>query len=85
MPSMRTEQGRKNIAGIRIRELRNKIGLSQEELATQLQLLGLEGERGVIKRIENGSRYINDLELRTLVTFFSAHFDYVTYEYLIDG
>ena len=85
MPSLRTEGGRKNIAGVRIRELRGKLGLTQEELAAQLQLLGMDGERGVVKRMENGTRYINDLELKVLIAFFGAHFEYVTYEYLMEG
>lgn len=46
----------------------------------QLQLLGMDAERGVIKRIENGDRAVSDLELQILAQFFN-----VSYQYLIDG
>lgn len=46
----------------------------------QLQLLGMNAERGVIKRMENGDRVVSDLEVRLLAQFFK-----VSYEYLIDG
>lgn len=46
----------------------------------QLQLRGFDGERGIIKRIENGSRYVSELELRILVQYFG-----VSYDYLLDG
>lgn len=46
----------------------------------QLQLLGMDEERGVIKRIENGDRAVSDLEIQLFSQFF-----HVTYEYLIDG
>ena len=80
MARILTQDGRKNVCGPRIRALRRQRKLSQEELAAQLQLLGLDSERGVIKRIENGERYVNDLELQIIARFFQ-----VSYQYLIDG
>lgn len=80
MGHLRAEDGKKNLVGVRIRTLREEAGLSQEGLMAQLQLLGMDAERGVIKRIENGDRAVNDLELRLLARYFK-----VTYEYLIDG
>ena len=46
----------------------------------QLQLLGMDSERGVIKRIENGDRAVSDLEIQLLAQYFK-----VSYKYLIDG
>ena len=46
----------------------------------QLQLLGMDAERGVIKRIENGDRAVSDLELQLFAKLF-----HVSYQYLIDG
>lgn len=46
----------------------------------RLQLMGMDAERGVIKRIENGDRAVSDLELRLLARYFK-----VSYQYLIDG
>ncbi len=76
----RTPDGKKNIVGPRVRALREKAGLSQERLMAQLQLLGLDAERGVIKRIEGGQRTVSDLELRLLAKYFQ-----VSYEFLLDG
>lgn len=80
MGHLRAADGKKNLVGARIRALRKGAGLSQEELMAQLQLLGMDAERGVIKRIENGDRVVGDLELKLLAEFF-----HVTYDYLIDG
>ncbi len=77
---MRKLDGAKNACGARLRALRLSLGLSQEQLTAQLQLLGMDAERGVIKRIENGDRAVSDLELQVLARFFN-----VTYQYLIDG
>ena len=62
--------GKKNLIGPRVRELRRAKGLSQEQMAAQLQLLGMDSERGVVKRIENGSRFVTDLELCLLAEYF---------------
>lgn len=80
MSHLRTKDGKKNVSGPRIRMLREKAHLSQEQLMSQLQLLGMDAERGVIKRIENGDRAVSDLELQILAQFFQ-----VSYQYLIDG
>lgn len=80
MNHLRAEDGTKNLVGPRIRALRRERNLSQEKLTAQLQLLGMDSERGVIKRIENGTRAVSDLELRLFARYFE-----VSYEYLIDG
>lgn len=80
MGHLKAEDGSKNLVGPRVRALRQKAGLSQEELMTQLQLLGMTSERGVVKRMENGDRAVSDLEVRLLARYFK-----VSYEYLIDG
>lgn len=80
MAHLRTKDGKRNLSGPRVRALREDLQLSQEELIAQLQLLGMDAERGVIKRIENGDRAVSDLELQILARFFN-----VSYQYLIDG
>lgn len=80
MGHLRAKDGTKNLSGPRVRALREKEGLSQEELMARLQLMGMDAERGVIKRIENGDRAVSDLELRLLARYFK-----VSYQYLIDG
>lgn len=55
--------GKKNIAGDRIREARLKRRLSQSDLAARMQLEGIIIERDSISRIEIGTRFIPDYEL----------------------
>jgi len=42
--------------------------------------LGFDSERGVIKRMESGARFVRDIEVQALSRIFG-----VSYEYLIDG
>lgn len=56
-------QGRKNVSGERIRELRIKRRMSQIELAARLQVEGVILERDSISRIESGARFVADYEL----------------------
>ncbi|MBR5253381.1 MAG: helix-turn-helix transcriptional regulator [Clostridia bacterium] len=58
--------GRKNICGKRIKEARNKLKLSQQELAAKLQVEGVNIERDSISRIEKGTRFVADYELLIL-------------------
>lgn len=46
MGHLRAEDGKKNLCGSRVRALREKEGLSQEELMARLQLMGMDSERG---------------------------------------
>ena len=55
--------GRKNISGDRIREARQKLKMSQADLAAQMQVQGIIIERDSISRIEIGTRFIPDYEL----------------------
>ena len=55
--------GRNNLAGERIRELRRKAGWTQAQLAAKLQTEGYPIEQKAISRIEAGYRVIPDYEL----------------------
>ena len=55
--------GKKNIAGSRIRDARMRLRLSQSELAAKMQLEGIVIERDSISRIEIGTRFIPDYEI----------------------
>ena len=55
-----------NLSGRRIREARLRLGLSQEELAVKLQLLGLQVGQMAVSRMETGKRIIPDFELPVL-------------------
>lgn len=58
--------GKKNICGDRIHEARCRLRLTQSDLAAQLQLRGIIIERDSISRIEIGTRFVADYELREL-------------------
>lgn len=58
--------GKKNVCGERIHEARCKLRLTQSDLAAQLQIRGIIIERDSISRIEIGTRFIADYELREL-------------------
>jgi DNA-binding XRE family transcriptional regulator len=58
--------GKKNISGERIREARTRLHLTQTNLAVQLKLVGVDVERDSISRIEIGTRFVTDYEIREL-------------------
>lgn len=58
--------GRKNVCGDRIHEARCRLRLTQSDLAAQLQVSGIVIERDSISRIEIGTRFVADYELREL-------------------
>lgn len=60
----------KNLVGPKVKELRIQKKLTQKNLAIQLQLLGYEFNELTILRIEQQTRFVNDMELLALATFF---------------
>jgi len=66
----KTKDGKNNICGRMIANLRKEHGLSQRMLADQMQLLGLDIDKNAIQRIESGQRFVTDIEL----SFFSIWF-----------
>ncbi len=80
MPKPRSNTGDKNLIAERLIELRRKHHLSQRDLASKLQLLGLDMDKNVITRIETKKRYVTDIELQALAKIFK-----VSYDYLFDG
>ncbi|MBQ7953137.1 MAG: helix-turn-helix transcriptional regulator [Clostridia bacterium] len=58
--------GKKNICGERIHEARCKLRMIQSDLAAKLQLAGITIERNSLSRIEIGTRFVADYELREL-------------------
>ena len=56
----------KNIIGKRVRTLRTERGLTQKALAQKLQLSGFDFTDLTILRIENGTRFVPDYEVKAL-------------------
>lgn len=55
-----------NISGLRVREARKRLKLSQGMLAARLQVRGLQLEQMAISRMETGLRVVADFELPVL-------------------
>ena len=77
----RAEDGRNNICGARIRALRQTLPgkVSQRQLADMLQIEGLDVDKNAVQRIENGQRFVTDIELKAI-----ARVLHVRYEELLD-
>ncbi|MBR2861550.1 MAG: helix-turn-helix transcriptional regulator [Clostridia bacterium] len=69
--------GKKNICGDKIHEARCKLRLTQSELAAKMQLAGIILERDSISRIEIGSRFVADYELRELAKILKVSTDWL--------
>ncbi len=68
----RTQDGRNNIAGIKVAALRKGLKISQREVADRLQLIGLDIDKNAVQRIESGQRFVTDIELVSLAKVFSV-------------
>lgn len=55
-----------NVCGSRVREAREKLKLSQDQLAARLQTEGLGVNQNSVSRIETGKRIVADFELAAL-------------------
>lgn len=77
----KTENGRNNICGTRIAELRKSAvpKMSQRILADKMQLLGVDVDKNAVQRIESGQRFVTDIELIALKKVFN-----VSYEFLLE-
>lgn len=69
--------GKKNICGDRVHEARCKLRLTQSDLAAQLQVNGITIERDSISRIEIGTRFVADYELRELSKILKVTVDWL--------
>ena len=73
----RAAGGALNLCGSKIAQLRraHTPALSQRALADQLQLCGLDVDKNAIQRMEQGKRFITDIELRALAKIFQVSAD----------
>lgn len=62
-----------NLVGPKVKELKIEKKLTQRNLAIQLQLLGYEFNELTILRIEQQTRFVSDMELLALATFFDIN------------
>lgn len=76
----KSKNGENNICGRNIAALRKAAKLSQNKLASLLQLHGLDVDKNAIQRIEAGKRFVTDIELVYLSEALG-----VTYEELLSS
>lgn len=69
--------GKKNVCGERIHEARCKLHMTQSELAAQLQIAGIIIERDSISRIEIGTRFVADYEIREFARILKVSVDWL--------
>jgi transcriptional regulator with XRE-family HTH domain len=77
MYKIKAQDGTNNICGKMIMHLRlnQEPPLSQRKLATKLQTLGFDVDHHFIRRIENGERFVTDIELQIFARFFDVSLD----------
>lgn len=68
----RTSDGRNNIAGVKIAQIRKNLRISQRELADRLQINGLDIDKNAVQRMESGQRFITDIEMISLAKIFNT-------------
>ena len=59
----RTPDGRNHICGIKVKELRKGLRISQRELSDRLIVNGLDIDKNAVQRIESGQRFVTDIEI----------------------
>lgn len=61
--------GRKNFVGIKMQEVRKSRGISQRQVADDLNEMGLIIDKNAVQRMESGQRFITDIELITIAKY----------------
>lgn len=77
----KSEDGLNNICGSKIKHYRESMPgkPSQRKLADMLQIHGLDLDKNAIQKIEDGSRFVTDIELKVIIKVLG-----VTYEDLLE-
>ena len=66
MFKLKTATGANNICGQNLIRIRREKNISQRELSRMMQLAGYDVDHHFIRRIENGERFVTDIELVAL-------------------
>lgn len=63
MFKIKASDGTNNLSGKVIANIRKSKKLSQRKLAAKMQLLGFDVDHYFIRRVENGERFVTDIDL----------------------
>lgn len=69
------DSDKKNLVGRKVKQLRKKHNLTQQELSAKLETMAIYICRGSISRIEDQSRTVTDIELYGLAQALSVSLD----------
>ena len=72
MFKLKAPDGKNNICGEKIAQLRKQRKLSQRKMGVMLQLSGYDVDNYFIRRVENGERFVTDIELKMFSEFFKV-------------
>lgn len=73
-------KGKKNLCGEHIRQARVIQKLSQSDLAAKIQIEGVTMERDSISRIEHGTRFVTDYELKIFARVLKVEMEWLLEE-----
>lgn len=73
-------KGKSNLCGERIRLARDKNRITQSDLAARMQIAGITLERDSISRIEIGTRFVTDYELKVFAEVLGVSMEWLTEE-----
>lgn len=75
----KAKDGTRNLCGKKIAILRKNLPrkTSQRLLAEQMQIKGIDMDKTAIKRIENGERYVTDIELKAFSEIFAVSTEFL--------
>ncbi|MBO5746868.1 MAG: helix-turn-helix transcriptional regulator [Clostridia bacterium] len=63
MFKIKAADGTNNLSGRKIAAIRKTKKLSQRRLAAKMQLMGFDVDHYFIRRVENGERFVTDIDL----------------------
>ena len=69
--------GKKNICGSKIQKARRRLRMTQSDFAARLQVAGIIIERDSVSRIEIGTRFVADYELREIARILNVSVDWL--------
>lgn len=71
----KSEDGRKNLVGLRMHEVRKARGISQRQVSDDLNEMGLIIDKNAVQRMESGQRFITDIEMLTIAKYLDMTLD----------
>jgi len=72
-------KNRNNICGLKLEQIRSnsKPFMPQIKMSEKLQLAGMDCDRHVIRRIENGKRFVTDIELKLIAEALGVNIEFL--------